>query len=69
MTHVEPEVRNAFRNKPCPICESIEGCDHPLIERLRASFDTDYRDQLRAEDPLWQLQQAKRAARVAANPL
>jgi hypothetical protein len=48
-----------MRNQRCPICESIEGCDHPLSERVRAFEDTAYRDRMRAEDPLWQLQQAR----------
>ncbi len=58
-TYIDPEFRRRMRNQRCPICESIEGCDHPLSERVRAFEDTAYRDRMRAEDPLWQLQQAR----------
>lgn len=51
--HVEPEVRRKLRTQRCPICNSIEGCDHTVNERLRAMSDIEFRDRLRAEDPLY----------------
>lgn len=63
MRYVDPEFRRRFNKTRCPICESIEGCDHTMNERLRALEDTAYRDQMRAGDPLWQLQQERKGAK------
>lgn len=51
-SNIDPEFRRKFNKQRCPICESVEGCDHTMKERLRALEDTEYRDQMRADDPL-----------------
>lgn len=56
---IEPEFVERFNKTKCPICNSVEGCDHTLKERLRAMEDTVYRDQMRAADPLYQLQKSR----------
>lgn len=33
---VEVEVIRRINKLPCPICKMIEGCSHPVPERLRA---------------------------------
>jgi hypothetical protein len=59
--NLDPEFRAKFNRSPCPICESVEGCDHTVFERLLALDDTAYRDRMRAEDPLYQRQLQLRA--------
>lgn len=51
--NIDPEFRRKFNKQRCPICDSVEGCDHTMKERLRALEDTAYRDQMRADDPLY----------------
>lgn len=50
--NIDPEFRRKFNKQRCPICSSIEGCDHTMWERLRALTDLEYRDQMRRDDPL-----------------
>ena len=51
--NIDPEFRRKFNKARCPICNGVEGCDHTMKERLRALEDTEYRDRMRADDPLW----------------
>jgi hypothetical protein len=57
--HIEPEIRQKLRVERCPICHSVEGCDHTLNERARALFDADFRKKLQDEDPLFTSAQPK----------
>lgn len=52
--------RHRYAKTRCPICDSVEGCDHTMYERVKALKDYAYRDEMRAADPLYQLQLARR---------